>query len=83
MIKNIHIKGRQAAFIAALKAVNGDCILDSKATQNAGYETYRKLGDFYTYICALGDRYEVNFSNNNTLNIWIDPIRVKVRKIQW
>ena len=83
MTKNIHVKGRQAAFIAALQAIEGDCIYDCKASQNAGYDTYRKIGDYYTYICALGDRYEVNFSDNSTLNIWIDPIKVKVRKIQW
>ena len=59
-----------------------DYNLDVVSSKNAGYNVYRSPLNYYDYICDLGDRLEVNFSNGDTINIWIQEDHTR-RMIQW
>lgn len=45
---------------------------DEISSNTAGYNVYRSRLNYYDYICDLGDRLEVNLSNGETVNIWIE-----------
>lgn len=66
-------KNYNEAWAIAKAMTNGDCTLDAQSTSVAGYKVYRSESEFYTYICDLGDRLEVNLANGHTVNLWIEP----------
>lgn len=66
-------KSYNEAWEIAKALTNGDCALDARSTEIAEYKVYRSESEFYTYICDLGDRLEVNLANGQTVNLWIDP----------
>lgn len=44
---------------------------DVQSSERAGYPIYRDTKSFYNYVCDLGNRLEINFDDNTTLNISI------------
>ena len=44
---------------------------DSDRSERAGYPIYRNP-ETGTYICSLGDRYEVNTPDGKSQNFWFD-----------
>lgn len=79
-IAHVHVRGKKAASLLINEMV-GETVFDLQSTSTAGYTILRKADDYMTYVCNLGDRYEINFSNGKTLNIWIEPLKAKVRKL--
>lgn len=55
-----------------VRALTEGVTLDEKSSERAGYKIYRSADEYYTYVCDLGDRLEVNLANGKTLNIWIE-----------
>ena len=50
-----------------------DYIKNEGKSSRAGYDIYTSTADDETaYICDLGDRLEVNFSNGKSVNVWFD-----------
>ena len=60
------------AFRIATMFCGGVIRYDETASENAGYEVYRNVTEYYTYLCLLGDRIEVNLHTGEVINIWID-----------
>ena len=50
---------------------------DVAASERAGYKIYRSSINHYDYICDLGDRLEINFSDDTTVNIWVETEEVE------
>ena len=47
--------------------------LDKIASAFAGYPIYRSELEHYDYVCDLGSRLEVNFSDDpKSINLWIE-----------
>lgn len=47
--------------------------LDERASAFAGYPIYRSELEYYDYVCDLGSRLEVNFSDDpKSINLWIE-----------
>ena len=47
--------------------------LDKRASVLAGYPIYRSELEYYDYVCDLGSRLEVNFSDDpKSINLWIE-----------
>lgn len=65
-------KSYNEAWEIAKAMTDGECALDAVSTKCAGYNVYRSGKEYYTYICDLGDRLEVNLANGKTVNIWIE-----------
>lgn len=73
MTKHIHEIGRENAIKTMNKVFPTDYIKDEKSSDRAGYDVFRSTAEGYNdYICDLGDRFEINLSNGDTVNIWID-----------
>lgn len=51
-----------------------DYVLDEQRSERAGYKIYMSttFPDGYAWICDLGDRLELNYSNGSSENIWIE-----------
>ena len=50
---------------------------DVAASERAGYKIYRSSINHYDYICDLGDRLEINFTDGSTVNIWVEAEEVE------
>lgn len=61
--------------------------LDQKSSERAGYNIFRNDESYYSYICDLGDRLEVNMENGATKNVWIgkqeEPIKEIIRECNY
>lgn len=68
------VKSMNEAWSKANEIFPTDYERDSKSSERAGYPIYRSTaeGHYYDYICDLGDRLEVNLSNGETINIWVE-----------
>ncbi|MDD3029861.1 MAG: hypothetical protein PHS57_06250 [Alphaproteobacteria bacterium] len=58
-----------------------DYIKDENSSERAGYPIFRSTaeGHYYDYICDLGCRLEVNLSDGNVVNIWIEADKRDLR----
>ena len=79
MTNHVHVFSNADAWNVAKSHIQ-DASKDADASSRAGYDVFRSESDFYSYICDLGDRLEVNLSNGDTLNVWIDEKPVEVKK---
>ena len=75
------VKNIQQAWSEADRIIPNDYMKDYEASERAGYSIYRSTVEYYDYICDLGDRLEVNLSNGQTVNIWIESEEEKVEVI--
>lgn len=68
------VKSMNEAWSKANEIFPTDYEQDNKSSERAGYPVYRSTaeGHYYDYICDLGDRLEVNLSNGETINIWVE-----------
>lgn len=68
------VKSMNEAWNKANEIFPTDYAQDTKSSERAGYPVYRSTaeGHFYDYICDLGDRLEINLSNGETINIWVE-----------
>lgn len=80
MTNHVHVFSNADAW-NVVKTHIQDASKDDQASSRAGYDVFRSESDFYSYICDLGDRLEVNLSNGDTLNVWIDEKPVEVKKL--
>ena len=71
MTNHVHVFTNADAWNVAKTHIQ-DVSKDADASGRAGYDVFRSESDYYSYICDLGDRLEVNLSNGDTVNIWID-----------
>lgn len=55
--------------------------LDMEASKRAGYNIFRNDESYYSYICDLGYRLEVNMENGTTKNIWIGKQEEPIKEI--
>ena len=63
---------REKAWRIAHKMIK-DLQLDKMASAFAGYPIYRSELEYYDYVCDLGSRLEVNFSDDpKSINLWIE-----------
>ena len=63
---------REKAWRIAHKMIK-DLQLDKMASALAGYPIYRSELEYYDYVCDLGSRLEVNFSDDpKSINLWIE-----------
>ena len=63
---------REKAWRIAHKMIK-DLQLDERASAFAGYPIYRSELEYYDYVCDLGSRLEVNFSDDpKSINLWIE-----------
>ena len=76
---HIHVKSVSDAWKTAQLIVN-DYSKDETASNNAGYPIYRSAESYYTYICDLADRLEVNKADGETINIWIEEEKEEASK---
>lgn len=79
MTSHVHVFSNADAWNVAKTHIQ-DASKDADASSRAGYDVFRSESDYYSYICDLGDRLEVNLSNGDTLNVWIDEKPVEVKK---
>lgn len=79
MTNHVHVFTNADAWNVAKTHIQ-DVSKDADASGRAGYDVFRSESDYYSYICDLGDRLEVNLSNGDTLNVWIDEKPVEVKK---
>ena len=68
------VKSMNEAWRKANEIFPTDYEQDTKCSERAGYPVYRSTseGHYYDYICDLGDRLEINLSNGETINIWVE-----------
>ena len=63
---------REKAWRIAHKMIK-DLQLDERSSAFAGYPIYRSELEYYDYVCDLGSRLEVNFSDDpKSINLWIE-----------
>lgn len=69
---HFHAKSKEQAWQIVDACFPTDYQLDPRRTYGAGYNVYGSTADghYYDYICDLGNRLEVNLSNNQTINVW-------------
>ena len=79
MTNHVHVFSNADAWNVAKTHIQ-DASKDADASSRAGYDVFRSESDYYSYICDLGDRLEVNLSNGDNLNVWIDEKPVEVKK---
>ena len=79
MTNHVHVFSNADAWNVAKSHIQ-DASKDADASSRAGYDVFRSESDFYSYICDLGDRLEVNLSNGDTINVWIDEKPMEVKK---
>lgn len=79
MTNHVHVFSNADAWNVAKTHIQ-DASKDADASSRAGYDVFRSENDYYSYICDLGDRLEVNLSNGDTLNVWIDEKPMEVKK---
>ena len=79
MTNHVHVFSNADAWNVAKSQIQ-DASKDADASSRAGYDVFRSESDFYSYICDLGDRLEVNLSNGDTINVWIDEKPMEVKK---
>lgn len=74
MITTIQVKDKKEAFELINQDYPASYVLDPVSTERAGYKIYRSEEEYYSYICDLGCRLELNLSNNDTVNYyWQKP----------
>lgn len=76
------VDSKEQAWKEADKLIPTDYEEDTSASKRAGYPIYRSTNPdlFYTYICDLGDRLEVNLENGKSTNVWIKDKAEEIRK---
>ena len=74
MTKNYTVKSTTEAWNKANEIFPTDYECDDQRSERAGYPVYSSTaeGHWYDYICDLGDRLELNLSNGDTVNIWVE-----------
>lgn len=71
---NIQVKDRQEAFDVINEMYPLTYNKDERSTENAGYPIYRSEEEYYSYICDLGCRLELNLASGETVNFyWKKP----------
>lgn len=60
-----------------------DYAKDEKASAFAGYPVYRSTAEdhYYDYICDLNDRFEINLSGGQTVNVWFSNMYMKAKAL--
>ena len=71
-VSHVHVSSVSEAWQVAGSYFPGDYEKDDRASACAGYPIYRSPSDWALYVCDLCTRLEVNLSNGDTVNIWID-----------
>lgn len=71
-VSHVHVNSVAEAWQVANTYFPGDYEKDDQSSARAGYPVFRSTGDWYLYVCDLCTRLEVNLSNGDTVNIWID-----------
>ena len=71
-VSHVHVGSVSEAWQVAGSYFPGDYEKDDRASACAGYPIYRSPSDWALYVCDLCTRLEVNLSNGDTVNIWID-----------
>ena len=72
--KHYTVKSVTEAWSKANEVFPTDYERDAGRSSRSGYPVYSSTADghWYDYICDLGDRLELNLSNGDTVNIWIE-----------
>lgn len=71
-VSHVHVGSVAEAWQVAGSYFPGDYEKDDRASACAGYPIYRSPSDWALYVCDLCTRLEVNLSNGDTVNVWID-----------
>lgn len=71
-VSHVHVGSVSEAWQVAGSYFPGDYEKDDRASARAGYPIYRSPSDWALYVCDLCTRLEVNLSNGDTVNVWID-----------
>lgn len=71
-VSHVHVGSVSEAWQVAGSYFPGDYEKDDRASACAGYPIYRSPSDWALYVCDLCTRLEVNLSNGDTVNVWID-----------
>ena len=71
-VSHVHVCSVSEAWQVAGSYFPGDYEKDDRASACAGYPIYRSPSDWALYVCDLCTRLEVNLSNGDTVDIWID-----------
>ena len=79
MTKNYTVKSTAEAWNKANEIFPTDYERDNQRSERAGYPVYSSAaeGHWYDYICDLDDRLELNLSNGDTVNIWVEADEIE------
>lgn len=69
---NFHTRTRAEAWRLLEKTVFFSTVYryDEKSSARGGCDTWRDVGNYYNYVCDVGDRFEINRYNGATVNVW-------------
>ena len=71
---NTLVSDRQEAFDLINRHYPLTYKYDERSTERAGYPIYRSEEEYYSYICDLGCRLELNLASGDTVNYyWQKP----------
>ena len=84
MTTHITVNSVSEAWQKANEIFPTDYEYDNGSRERTGYEIYRSTvtEHNYDYICDLGDRLEINLSNGDTVNIWIDETETATETVK-
>ena len=71
-VEKIVVKSNEDAWVQAAEILGCSFYYDKEASTKAGYAIHKGISEVNCWISDMGNRLEVNMSNGDTVNIWIE-----------